>query len=128
MCVQLLLLVLTFCYHTHLLFHSLTHDVSCADVNFVFFAAVATALPIFVFTTPIFQMSPLDNTAQCALTVVASVVLLFMSYVEVASKVLKGLKGKKKQSAQCLSVFTSHAAFSAIFHANMVYVVSSYYI
>ena len=89
----------------------------------MFFAIIATALPIYFFMTPMFLTSPADNPVLFAVAALVSVAVLVMSYAEVASKILAGLKGKKKWSPESLSALATQASTSAIFHINAAYAV-----
>lgn len=98
-------------------------EISAQYATFIFFGAVATALPVYFFMTPIFQLSLADHLAQVAATALASIVMLVMAYIEISVKVLKGLKGKKKLSGQNLTCFSQAAGNTAVFHVNAAYVV-----
>lgn len=95
-----------------------------SDVNYFFFASAAVALPLFLFTTPIIQMSPIDYAVHFALSSFAAVTFLIMCYTEVSGKILKGLKRTKKMGAQSIAATDLLAANSAVFHVNAVYLVS----
>jgi len=66
----------------------------------------------------------MDVSLQFAGTGLASLALLVMTYIEVSTKVLRGLKGKKTWSMQMRTAFSQQAATTAVFHVNAVYVVS----
>jgi hypothetical protein len=114
--------VLIYCFFVvHLVFIN-------ADASFFFFAVVATALPVFLFTTPIFQLSPVTHSMQFAATAVASIAMLVMAYGETSAKMLKSLqrktKSKGKTSPEGLAAFSAQASAAAIVHVNVVYLVS----